>query len=68
MVQSEKCLFKKSQMCSILAETYEKMDNHEKATELYKELQNWYQVDLAIALIRHRMRKVAEKYIDKSEE
>jgi len=44
-----------------MAETYEKMDNHEKVTELYKELKNWYQVDLAIALIRHRMRKVAEK-------
>ncbi len=42
-----------------VAVAYEKMGEKKKATELYKELENWKQNDLALALVKQRMKKMA---------
>jgi tetratricopeptide (TPR) repeat protein len=44
-----------------MAVIYEQMGEKEKATELYKELENTHNNDLGIALVRHRMKKMAMK-------
>lgn len=41
-----------------VAVTYEKMGEKEKATELYKEIENWNANNLALALVKQRMRKM----------
>lgn len=44
-----------------MAMDYEKTGQREKASELFHELQTWNQVNLASALVKYRMRKVAKK-------
>lgn len=41
-----------------VALTYEKMGEKAKAAELHKELDNWKQNDLALALVKQRMKKM----------
>ncbi len=42
-----------------MAVAYEKMGKQEDAKKLFKELENWHDSDLALALVKHRMRKMA---------
>jgi tetratricopeptide (TPR) repeat protein len=42
-----------------VAVAYEKMGEKEKATELYKEIENWKQNELGLALVKQRIRKMA---------
>lgn len=39
----------------------EKMGKQEEATKLFRELESWHDNDLQIALVKHRMRKMATK-------